>query len=122
MVFLAMEEEAEEAAGILVKNRLVLRREPAVLRRESVEFLDFALPGEGNPRTQPGGFQDICFDLRDLEYAGGVLVNVAGAEIVVPHERLNAAELGAVPVIESLHDDALEAQGEDVGGFPGMVV
>ncbi len=35
-------------------------------------------------------------------------------EIVVAHQRLDAAQEGPVPVFEGLGDDSLEAQGQHV--------
>lgn len=109
VVFLTVEKEAEQASGILGKDLVVLRIEASVLGAEAVEFLDLGFLPKGNPRRQAEGAENVGFDLSDFKDAGGVLVDVAGVKVVVPHERFNPAQLRFMWIIEGFSDDALKA-------------
>lgn len=49
-------------------------------------------------------------------------VDVAGVAVVVSHEGFCATKDAALGVVKGGGDDALELEGEDVCGFPGVEV
>ena len=51
-----------------------------------------------------------------------MLIDVAGVAVVIPHECLGAAQDVALRVVEGGGDDALELEGELIGGFAAVVV
>ena len=91
MMFLAMEEEVEESSWFFRKDVLVFGEESPIRGRESIKFLGSRFSAEGNPGGQSEGTENRSFNFCDLEDTGGVLVNIPGVEVVVPHECFDAA-------------------------------
>ena len=91
MMFLAMEEEVEESSWFFRKDVLVFGEESPLRGRESIKFLGSRFPAEGNPGGQSEGTENWSFNFCDLEDTGGVLMNIPGVEVVVPHEGFDAA-------------------------------
>ena len=122
VMFLTMQKEAEESSWFFGKDVIVFGEEASIRGREPVKFLDPRLSAEWNPGGQAKGPEDRSFNFCDLEDTGGMLVNVAGMEVIVPHECFDTAQLGLVPVSEGLGDHPLESESENVSGLFGVIV
>ena len=96
-------------------------KQAAVAGDEAVEFLA-AFFAEGEERADAGFGAGILLDLERLHQRGGVLIEVAGVAVVIPHEGLGAAQDVALRVVEGGGDHALELERELVGGLVGVVV
>jgi hypothetical protein len=114
-------EEAHDAVGVLFEDVLVGGVDSAAAGDEVIEFLAF-FPAEGEVGCQAGFGDGFLLDLEGFHDGVCVAVEVAGVAVVVAHEGFRAAEDVFFGVTEGGCDDALEEEGEDVGGFSGVVV
>ena len=118
---LAMLKEPHEAVRVLTKNFAMGGKKPAVAGNETIEFLAVFF-AEGEKRADAVFGTRILLELEGFHQRGRVLIDVAGVAVVVPHERLGAAQDVALRVVESGGDDALKLKRELIGGFAAMVV
>ena len=118
---LAMLEEPHESMRVLAENFAMGGEKSAIAGDEAVEFFS-AFFAEGEERANAGIRARILFELEGLHQRGRVLVDVAGVAVVIPHEGLGATQDVALRVVEGGSDDALELEGELIGGFAAVVV
>ena len=121
-MFLTMQKEAEETSWFLAEDLLGGRRETAVLSDKSIEPFGGRSSEEGNSKRESERAEDRSLDLRDLEDAGGMLVNISSVEVVVPHKSLDPAELGLMPIVKLFCNDSLEPESKDISAFSCVIV
>jgi len=118
---LAMLEQPHHPAGILLENVGVGGINPSFPGDEAIEFLALFL-AECQERSDAGVSLVFLLDLEALHQRAGMLIDIAGVPVVVPHEGLGAAEDAFLGIGESGGDDALQLESELVGGLVRMIV
>jgi len=122
MVFLAVQKQTKEASRILTEHLFGRRKETAILGYKSIDFFAGRSAKEGDSKREFERTEHGSLNLRDLEDAGRMLVNISRVEVVVPHKSFNPAKLGLVSIVELTCDNPLETESEDISAFARMVV
>ena len=117
-----MLEHQHQLVRVLFENLVVLDVEPARLAEVLAEGLLVRLA----PCEESGDASALArlfvLDVEMVHQLAVAAEHVLGVLVVVLHERLSLAEDAALWVVEAGGDDALQAQGEDIGGAALFVV